>query len=83
MFHTEDVVHRCYYLAHIFMSFLMAVATEHAEHHFFNFEYQACHSCCVENNIRLHTNNVCSSARLLAPSPRPSGLPLPQCSRAP
>jgi hypothetical protein len=37
MLHTEDMLHRVYYVAHITTSFIMAITIQHPSHDFFNY----------------------------------------------
>lgn len=37
MLHTEDMVHRFYYVGHITASFVMAITVDHPDHSFFHY----------------------------------------------
>jgi hypothetical protein len=56
MLHTEDVLHRFYYVAHIITSFFMAISIQNPEFTTFNFHYMVTHVefCCLLFLILTH-----------------------------
>ena len=72
MLHTEDLLHRLYYVAHIFTSFLMAVAIDHPDHTFFaHRESERPWSTFIGYSIFIPSNkfNLCALLRHLTPPP--------------